>query len=95
MVLNYIKYNKSKNVFDIGDRVITINGSLTKIINKKGTIISTDRSNNSYGVEFDENLGLHNCGKKGKLGHCYYINGIYLKRLDHIENIKEEDIEWF
>jgi hypothetical protein len=101
MVLNYQKYNESKKkTFEIGDRVIAyIGGS-----HQKGTIIS--KGYDVYGVEFDENLGLlFQSNHKdfllqkqhsGKLGHCYYISEDCLKKINTtIENIKEEDIEWF
>jgi hypothetical protein len=89
MVLKYTKYYETmKTPFEIGDRVIVI----MLFVGKKGTIICYERP--FYGVEFDENLGLHDCKNMGKMGHCYYIHEHKLKKMD-IEKIKEEDIEWF
>lgn len=59
--------------FNIGDRVVCVEAILgfPCTLNKYGRIIWCDGRN--YGVEFEENVGGHNCGGHGKQGHCLLV----------------------
>ena len=72
----------------IGDEVISIvPGTIigTKMgIGMKGKIIDILKESNAFisiGVEFEKNIGGHDCNNKGKDGFCRYF----------YENIKKDD----
>ena len=91
MVLDYDNFlNEIKHQFKIGDRVIWgVSGS-----SFKGTIIEFTRTG-SIGVEFDKNIGGHDCGGLGQNEHCYRLSPYELRKEEPNEEIKEEDIIWF
>ena len=74
-----------KNEFNVGDRVKGIARWHGKDIDgKAGTIIGF--SADIAAVEFDENIGGHNCGGvvdglKGKVGHCWWCIKDKLERI--------------
>jgi hypothetical protein len=100
---NYINENKHDD-FNIGDRVLyiyneklrdTSTGLRNDLFGFTGTIIGDITYSSNYAVEFDKEFsGGHDCDNQGKYGFCYYVNGKALKLIE-IEDIKEEDIEWF
>lgn len=64
---------ENKKEFNVGDRVIAKRSDLD---GKTGTIIGFD--GRVAAVQFDENVGGHNCGGvikgvKGKHGHCWWV----------------------
>ena len=60
--------------FEVGDRV-RVNSMLTDDIERIGTILMINSEDVMWplGIEFDENLGGHNLGGRGKDGHCWWI----------------------
>lgn len=73
--------------FKIGDRVEVIGGSYNSGIKNgnRGTIVSVDGS--LMGVDFDIDIGGHDCSGRGRYGHCWRVSTEYLKK---IEETKEE-----
>ena len=73
--------------FKIGDRVEVIGGSYNSGIKNgnRGTIVSVDGS--LMGVDFDIDIGGHDCSGRGRYGHCWRVPTEYLKK---IEETKEE-----
>jgi hypothetical protein len=93
----YLKgYMKEHEDFKIGDRIIykgswakNQTGKVVEIVQNYLLLISGELR---IGIEFDKKIGVHNCGGKGKMGHCLYTTEQYIKK---IQEFKEEDIEWF
>lgn len=44
-----------------------------------------------YGIEFDEEMGGHNAGGRGKDGHCWYFNRTEYQMSEYLEKINEEE----
>ena len=61
--------------FNIGDRVIctTRVDGLYDTAGKLGTVVSL-LSPHKYGVDFDEDIGGHDCNGRGIYGHCLWVN---------------------
>lgn len=64
--------------FKKGDRVICKSGAFyDEAVGKIGTVLGTNKCG-SIGVQYDENIGGHNCGgfniPSGKSGHCMWSN---------------------
>ena len=65
--------------FSIGDRVVCVEAifGFHCTLNKHGRVICYD--GRDYGVEFEENVGGHNCGGHGKQGHCLWARPYQLQ----------------
>ena len=85
---------KEMSEFKIGDRVEAIGGSYNSDINigDRGTIVSVDGS--LMGVDFDIDIGGHDCSGRGRYGHCWRVPTEYLKKIEETnEEIKAETME--
>ena len=69
--------------FNIGDRVIctTRVDGLYDTAGKLGTVIDL-LSPHLCGVEFDEDIGEHDCNGRGAYGHCLWINHEDLTKME-------------
>ena len=58
--------------FEVRDRIYVHNCTWKESLNGKyGTIVYI--SNSDYGVEFDEDVGGHNCSGHAEYGHGYWM----------------------
>lgn len=86
---------KCKPEFQVGDRVRCIKEDCEirsiNIVNELGVIRETGAS--SVLVEFDNNIGGHSGGGKGKDGHCWWVmnSSEYLELVDN-KNTKEINV---
>ena len=81
-----------RQIYNIGDRIIAedrIDGMMLR--GKTGTIVSL--SSCDIGIEFDEPIGGHSCGGKGKTGHCRYARTYDKLSLIDDSNIVTEQTE--
>lgn len=66
--------------FSIGDRVVCVMAAFgyPRTLNKYGRVIY--HSEFCYGVEFEENVGGHDCDGLGKQGYCAWVkpHSLYL-----------------
>lgn len=69
--------------FNVGDRVwcTTKVDNVYPTLDKIGTIIHI-RSNGLHGVEFDQNVSGHNCGRRGVHGRCLWVWPEFLSIVD-------------
>lgn len=80
---------KCKPEFQVGDRVRFIKKdyeiSDINIVNELGVIRETGTGASSVLVEFDNNIGGHDGGGKGKDGHCWWVmnSSEYLELVDN------------
>lgn len=60
--------------FNIGDRVVCVEAifGFPCTLNKYGRVIWYDGCD--YGVEFEENVGGHDCDGRGKQDHCLWAS---------------------
>lgn len=78
--------------FKIGDRVKAVKecDGNENIVGKIGTVIASyGYGTDNIGVEFDDKIGfgLHNCGGKGKDGHCWWCPDRVLEPVRYNEKI--------
>lgn len=73
-----------KKEFKVGDRVRLI-GLYEHLIGELGTVVGID-GGYSVSVEFDKNIGAHDCNGRSKLGHGLYITP---NSLELVETKKE------
>lgn len=80
--------------FNIGDRVIctTRVDGLYDTAGKLGTVIDL-LSPHLCGVEFDEDIGEHNCYGHGKQGYCLWVEpgSLHLARLINTKSASERE----
>lgn len=80
---------KCKPKFQVGDRVRCIKKDYEiggiNIVNELGVIREAETGDSSVLVEFDNNIGGHNGGGKGKDNHCWWImnSSEYLELVDN------------
>lgn len=79
--------------FNIGDRVVCVEAifGFSCTLNKHGRVIWYD--GRDYGVEFEENVGGHNCSGRGKQGHCLWAkpDSLLLARLINTKPASERE----
>lgn len=80
---------KCKPKFQVGDRVRCIKKNYEiggiNIVNELGVIREAETGASSVLVEFDNNIGGHNGGGKGKDNHCWWVmnSSEYLELVDN------------
>lgn len=80
---------KCKPEFQVGDRVRFIKKDYeirnVNIVNELGVIRETETGTSSVLVEFDNNIGGHSGGGKGKDNHCWWVmnSSEYLELVDN------------
>ena len=64
--------------FNIGDKVVCVMAVYGHpcTLNKYGRVIY--HNEHYYGVEFEENVYGHDCGGRGKHGHCLWVRPCWL-----------------
>lgn len=81
--------------FNIGDRVIctTRVDGLYDTAGKLGTVVSLLSSAHLCGVEFDEDIGEHDCNGCGTYGHCLWVEprSLYLAQLISTKSASERE----
>jgi hypothetical protein len=103
---NYLTFIKEGNhklntELWIGDKVVVHNSSPeNEFLNgKRGTIIKVRKFNTEelfYSIDFDDEIeNGHSCNGAGRDKHCFTLKYWDVKKIDDIDPIKEEDIEWF
>lgn len=95
--------SKEMSEFKIGDRVEVIGepidgknlfGEMGKVVDFGVDFDALFDETDLIGVEFDNNILGHDCCGGGKDGHCWWVNGKYLKKIeDTEEETKEETME--
>lgn len=70
-----------KNKFKVGDKVVVNYCSDKALMGKKGTVVEV----NSYdcGIEFDEYISGHTCGRQAKFGYGWYVVNSGISRIEN------------
>ncbi len=85
--------------FKIGDRVEVIGepidgknlfGEMGKVVAFGGDFDALFDETDLIGVEFDNNILGHDCCGGGKDGHCWWVNGKYLEKIEYTEEETKE-----
>lgn len=86
--------------FKIGDRVEVIGepidgknlfGEMGKVVAFGGDFDALFDETDLIGVEFDNNILGHDCCGGGKDGHCWWVDGKYLEKIEDTEEETEEE----
>jgi len=80
------------NNLKIGDRVEIIGRSSFLFVGLFGVIVDI-RKDGYVGVEFDKNIGGHDCDGKGKDCHCRYLPAFDIGVIE--KNITPLRIRWY
>lgn len=87
------------NEFTVGDRVEVIGepidgknlfGEMGKVVAFGGDFDALFDETDLIGVEFDNNILGHDCCGGGKDGHCWWVDGKYLEKIEDTEEETEE-----
>lgn len=90
------------NELEIGDRVEVIDepidgknlfGEMGKVVAFGGDFDALFDETDLIGVEFDNNILGHDCCGGGKDGHCWWVDGKYLKKIEDTEEETKEAAE--
>jgi len=77
--------------FFVGQRVRGISFKVGE-----GTVLYVDKLSDDIGVEFDKEIGGHNCSNRGKEGHCWCCTSAEIVPLEKKEDIsKKSRIKWY
>ena len=82
--------------FNIGDRVVctTRVDGFDDTAGKLGTVVSLLSSPHLCGVEFDEDIGEHDCNGRGTYGHCLWVSPHFLLLVRLINTKKASEREF-
>lgn len=90
---------KNEKGLEIGDRVEVIGGPIDgknlfgemgKVVAFCGDFDALFDETDLIGVEFDNNILGHDCCGGGKDGHCWWVDGKYLKKIEDTEEETKE-----
>lgn len=82
--------------FEVGDRVqgIGMYDGL-RIEGKHGVVIYINSDCSRIGVQFDDFIGGHNCGGRGKPGCCWYVDPTCVVPVDDDVNWASDELDIF